>query len=877
MITQQNLLQKFEKCDILFDNSLISKEPILRKYAEFFSKKITSEESVPSLGLHTGSVYFDIVTIILSLFFCMVSDETDADEIIESLEYGDMVTFENKRFRWLGVEEREGIRYLKIEEEGSGKNGSIEYSKLYEKNKHLIKPYNGNSTTTSKRGIRRKKSNRTDFISFLTGKDESEVPAMAGQSVVIVTSRKSFERIREVLEKLTIVYDGKRTDLLDIVHASYHTEGDETYYFGSNPAKEESMLKFTPKVSIARDLVLDKWGTKTIGIIVNGLESVEKGFSDLDDLLGRKALKFKHISMNIDVPGIENYVDGNRLFRVFACTKSFLEPYVNSIVGRSPLTKIFEQQIRNSVDNRVQPIISKGYDWESYSKIMNVLSDIQRLDMNEYEKKNIISYAYSLLNLFTTAVFTRDSLEHCFTNNTISTRIMKPIDKLHELRKAIEQSSDIIRERCIFIVDYLTEMYKTLFVLPPKHLALCEFVRESRKKSIAIIVPKAYYIEILRREPLFNSEYVYIMTANKFDATKSYDRIISTGAFSGKNFDVLRSKHSIDVNVLLYECECRRFEYKRRMILELEHKLNLLMGLDVEKIEPDNIETMVDSNLMERFENKYSDLERYIDRINLDEIRAYTQRRGGSTGKVPVAEVVAIGRFVTGETVLFSKYYKAVIYNPLNTKDSIVETDIVNLSQGTQLVFTRRDNFTRNIVDSLFEILQNAGKLSKAILIAMEKARYWKEILRNYKKKNYLTDKNIANRLHKLGCTVQSQGIKQWLAEDSNIIGPREEASLRAIAELTQDVRLLSDIPSYVDAIKQVRCKRKALWKLLGMAVRNSLIGTLSQEDDEFKIIYDNVKNMSEILELEEITHLEKSIEVATNLINRPIDGLEDE
>lgn len=34
---------------------------------------------------------------------------------------------------------------------------------------------------------------------------------------------------------------------------------------------------------------------------------------------------------------------------------------------------------------------------------------------------------------------------------------------------------------------------------------------------------------------------------------------------------------------------------------------------------------------------------------------------------------------------------------------------------------------------------------------------------------------------------------------------------------------------------------------------------------------------MSEILELEEITHLEKSIEVATNLINRPIDGLEDE
>ena len=125
---------------------------------------------------------------------------------------------------------------------------------------------------------------------------------------------------------------------------------------------------------------------------------------------------------------------------------------------------------------------------------------------------------------------------------------------------------------------------------------------------------------------------------------------------------------------------------------------------------------------------------------------------------------------------------------------------------------------------------------------------------------------------------MQSQGIKQWLAEDSNIIGPRkEEASLREIAELTQDVRLLSDIPSYVDAIKQVRRKRKALWKLLGMAVRNSLIGTLSQEDDEFKIIYDNVKNMSEILELEKITPLEKSIEVATNLINRPIIGLEDE
>ena len=45
-----------DKCDIYFENSLISKELIVKKYAEFFMSALSGNGHSVSVALHTGSL-----------------------------------------------------------------------------------------------------------------------------------------------------------------------------------------------------------------------------------------------------------------------------------------------------------------------------------------------------------------------------------------------------------------------------------------------------------------------------------------------------------------------------------------------------------------------------------------------------------------------------------------------------------------------------------------------------------------------------------------------------------------------------------------------------------------------------------------------------
>jgi hypothetical protein len=872
MTDQQVLLRLTENCDIFFEDSLISKELIIQKYADFFAASISSKERSSSVALHTGSVCFDIVTFIMAALACVSMDETDADEIIASLQDGDMVLYKNERYRWRGLETMNGILCMKLEQDGRGKNGlSTNWCPL-DANKGLVKPYNGTSDVTDGRGIRKKKSNRTDFISYITGKPISEIPAITGISAVIVADRASFDRIQKGLR---IDYDGKRISLLDIVPASYYTDGDEPYQFGSNPSKAEPVLKIAGKVSVARDLVLDKHGNRAVGLMVIGSETASKGSSELEDLLGRKSLKFTHISMSIDSENAEEYIGEDESSAIFACTKEFLLRYSKPTVVSNPLTFELDRQVENIVNNEVTTdVIDGGCSWEIYRKIRNALFVIRQSDWDEDRKKNFIVPAHSLLNLFTTAVFPMESLESAVANGELQLGVASPSDKISELWKAAE-SSGSFESQCIFVADALDDLYKSILKDSPKYQTLRELVKNSFGERIAIIIPKAYYADILKKEALFSDKRIHIMTANRFDASQSYDKVIVIGDFSGKRFDALKCRAAADIIVFLYECETHWFKRRKRKALKFEKKLNLISGLNEDSNESDIDEIEDDDEAVERFEGESLDLEEYIDTISVFDIRKFAAGVTASGGNAPMSEVTAIGRFTNDEQIMFSKYYKAVVYNPSNVKEPIAETDADKLSVGDRLIFTKRDDFTRNIVDSIFEALQTSDKLSKDVLDAKEKAQWWKEVLRDYQQRNHLSYRQLAKQLNGFGCTVQEQGIRQWLVPDSHIVGPREEATLRQIAEMTRDSYLMNDVSGYFNACRTVRRQRKKILELIGKAIEDKLSGNQPPHGSELKIVYDNVENLSETLELEAITFLDEGVSVPINLINKPITDME--
>lgn len=200
MSDQQALLRLTENCDIFFEDSLISKELIIQKYADFFAASISSKERSSSVALHTGSVCFDIVTFIMAALACVSMDETDPDEVIAALKDGDIVLFgvgaKKERYHWRGLEIKNGHLCMKLEQDGRGKNGISTEWRRFDLCKTQIEPYNGTSKVTDGRGIRRKKSNRADFISYITGKPISDVPSI--ERMILRDTECDFRENRRV-------------------------------------------------------------------------------------------------------------------------------------------------------------------------------------------------------------------------------------------------------------------------------------------------------------------------------------------------------------------------------------------------------------------------------------------------------------------------------------------------------------------------------------------------------------------------------------------------------------------------------------------------------------------------------------------------------
>lgn len=869
MTNEQALFRLTDMCGIYFENSLISKEQIIMKYANFFASSISYDGRTISVALHTGSLCFDIVSFITAALACVSFDDADAESVIASLNVGDMVLYRNERYRWCGLEFRDGMQYIVLEQDGHGKNGKTTVWVVFDTNKSLIKPYYGTSELTDGRGIKRKDTNRTDFISYILGITASEIPSVTGVSTVIVAERGMFERLTKGLR---IAYgDGKSIGLLDIVTASYFSDSGEEYRYGSNPAKAEPVLKITGKISTARDLVLDKRGNKIVGLMVIGADAVAKGISELTDLLGRKHLKFAHIAAGIDCECVKDIIESQEDATVFACTKEFLLQNSLPLTEKNALTVELDRQIENIVNNSLTSIIvDGGCSWEDLRKAKEALYIIKKSEWNDADRNSFLIISHSLLNLFVTAVFSIEILEKAVADGKLITGVSSPAQKIRELCSLADNSGSM-KSQCAYVIDVLDRLYQTGFTGCPKCEALKQYLDSSAGRKIAVIVPKAYYIDILSADETLNRKDVTIVTANRFDNSDCYNEIIVVGDISGKRFDPLKCRAASDITVLLYECETHWFKHKKRKAVVFENKLNSRLGVlnDDTFGNGDPKEEILEDEDMDAFTEEALDLKQYIDKISSFDIGKFTARASGSIGNTLTSEVYAIGRFTSGEQILFSKYYNAVVFD--SVKGIVLETSTDTLSAGDQLVFAKRDDYTRNMVDYIYESLQTSRLLSAEVLNATEKSAYWKEALREYKHNHGFSYRDISRELQKLGSSLQEVTVRQWLIEESHIVGPRDEITLQQIAVLTKDFYLLSDTHSYFEACRIVRHQRKEILELIGKAITDKLSGHKPPKDGILEVVYDNVESLSETLELDGISLFDEPVTVPINLINKPI------
>ncbi len=854
------------KCDIYFKDALISKESIIENYISFFDKVFAGEEHSISFALHTGSICFDVISIVAVTLGCLSYNLWTNDDIISQLQIGDMVMYENKRYRWKGLEDSNGTKYMVLVQDAKGKNGKFIRKVPFMRYKHLVKPYYGTSSLTDGRGVRKPKTNREEFLSHIFDIPIADVPSLINVAVVIVSNRGDFS---EICKHLSIVYgEKKRIGLLDIVPAAYYT-GQEEIQFGTNPIKATPVLKIAGKMSVARELVLDKYGNKVVGLLVNGVHSLTENSSELADLLRRKSLCFVHIALLLNVNASDHILDMYEEANIFACTKGYLLKSAGEIKCVNSFTVELEKQIDNIVNNTVSSIlVPGGWTWDEYRRIKNTLLLIRQSNWISEQKNEFILSAHGLLNLLTTSVFSMYQMENIVASLKIGATVLSPKERIDKLWD-IADKAGAVEELCIAVINDIEEKYYEFMNQSPKALAIKEYLAKHSGRKIVIVVPKAYYAEMLVMTGVLkdNDDSVICVTANRFDATHEYESILVVGDINGKKFNPFQCHSAKNIDILLYECENKSFGYQKKKKDKSEKRLNSkICGI---RYNEENSEDIYSDKEEEIIVQEFSDLEEYIEKLNVLDIGRFVESGLVSNSNSPTSEVKHVGVFVTGERIFFSKYYTAVVFN--HEAGSVTEKTVDKLLSGDFLVFTRRDDYTKNIVDFIYEKLLDTGKLSTKVIEASEKAEYWKNALRRYKMRGDYTYSDIAKKLRKIGSSLQEATIRSWLVEDSHIVGPRDVETMGYIAKVTQDVKILNDINGYFEACRIVRRERRTILELIGKAINNKLSGHIPQEGSVLEVVYNNVDNLSETLELENVIELSESVNVSINLVNKPI------
>lgn len=227
---------------------------------------------------HVGTDFLTIVTAVIMGLCCLIGDKTTPEEVVRNLNAGDYVIYNGSRGVFAGFDKEDRA----IVKQTKQLTNYIPISRF-----HLIKPYYGDATSLDGRGIRGLPAQKRNFLSSLLEVDKSELPAEISNSVVIVTDRGTSDYM---MRNTTLkVPSGGFLPLSGLFPSAYYTEND-IYHYAGNIAKSDPIIKFTGRVSVARELIIEDDKKGIIGLTVCGRNALESGESELMSLYGRRSL-----------------------------------------------------------------------------------------------------------------------------------------------------------------------------------------------------------------------------------------------------------------------------------------------------------------------------------------------------------------------------------------------------------------------------------------------------------------------------------------------------------------------------------------------------------------------------------------------------------
>lgn len=863
-------LDTISRCDVYLEGNWISNEIVLKTAEEFLEETLAEKKHSAALLLHTGSICYDAIAFVLCVLANIIFDENDAVEEAASIEKGSTVSYQKKLWKFEGLYEGsekifQGKYMLK------GDNGSTMY--ITEASIGALLPYNGNAKKLSGKGVRATKSKRIEFLNEILNLKQNEIVATSRLTTILYMDNAELDYL---LDNLAISFpeENKTYSILDLVTVTYYTNTLEFRKRG-NASNNEPAIKVTNSIERARDLIVEGEESEVLGFAAFRSEAYRKNAIDFEELLKRRKLRFSWLISKLEYnPWIEAQLDDeSQNVEILAFSDRLLNTIDPKICEENVITlQLAKETSIASSREFASELVESSILWKDYKRIKNKILFVMNNCLEDDNAIQFSKWSYSMLKFFNNAFFTMSEYE-----TTQGEYYQNGIRQEFELQRAkIQLFANLIREKAEEVLAFIEKLYYENETVNEKRNRIKQYVFDNKYNNVLFVIPS------IRYENLFNQYATNHMKFMRFsyhvcaeakvksvDLSK-YDCVIFTALM---NFDKVNPVDLIGakkVVVFVYDAQIRLYKKVARDYIDYIKKINSRNPFDlIESIIQEDLysveneteiaetleENLQDSDLQEAFMKVFLQSEKYQSK----EYFGY-QHEGG-------LEAYKYGQFVTGEQIIFTKGYEAYVLD--STEGTVIEKKVDELEAGDRLIFTINDDKTKDIVD---ELLVGICERSEDIKQAYDLVRGWKEKFRKLKYEKGWTYVDISRMFKQNNCNMTPQTIRQWIDEQSHIVGPKEKEKFMHIGKVIADSEMEDNYLIYAEATSKIRSIRIKILKLIESAVVADINGVNYDEDGMFKDTIERIREIAVIKQLERIEVID-SFKIQINRANRPIEN----
>lgn len=849
----------FNSISINFCGVELNKIKELKEYGEYVCDLLDAgEKHTTALLLHTGSIYYQVIAVTIAAIHCLFYSNTDVEELLSSLSGGEMLLFDGERVQFVGFIEgaslgscyKSGVTYC-VNNAGKGRIATP----VYVAKNHNISLYRGDSDSLGARGIKNTLKERADFLEIFGNRQKGKkVSTKINYSFAVIADRELAE---DVYRNTILTYNGKKYELAKIVTATYFSD-NESYQLGSNPAKEEPIIRFYSKISACRDDIYEDKDKRILGCIACN-ENIWLGSSEIHDLADRRSLKYMLLLARTHYTDYSEWI-GDEKYKLYAIVPQVCDKQFTSCKTYNRNLIEFNKEVRAFANRKIETIfIDGGGNPSKILEIKNCLLKIKRDTLDGEEKEQFLMASYLLLNLCRSAFFPLSYCDKAFELKLLQWNIA---EKLNDVKSFADRQTGEVKVAAEFIYKNIAGLIDALYNSNPKG----EYIKRQiiNRKRCCVVSPKAYYATLflkwLEGCNVTGKNFIDIVTPSSLGKSDGYeDNVIFSTVYLNRDYNEFAEFSYISAKVLCYPEERHQADVLDkaakngvRLIHDhnyFEYELNL-----TEEREPVE-EISSDMHIEDDFESEMDKLAKDLQLRGANSYLRTSKASGDGTSRIE--KILAFG---SGAVGFFTKYYKGYRING----EKIDEVALDDLKVGDSIIFTKETE-NKDIVDALLrQLLENQYK-NTPYPQYYKWSVAWKEGLRQFMKEHGVSFKEITNMLALLGCDRRETTIRAWLYEETHIVGPRDLDSFVVIANIVKNHKA----EEYKKGCDEIRSLRTRILRLLGKAIIKNINSDTT--DELWDAILTKAENLSQIEQITGISNVEEGTRMPLYLINKPV------